>query len=179
MNPSDVLKRAGVLLYPRECASCGADLEWDNGDYLCSACRGEVEEIAPPLCRVCGLPVPGDARVEVLCRDCRGTRRPFRRARSVLYYRGAVQAWVKAFKYRPALWLGPALSRTLANGFRRFYEAGSVDVVVPVPLFRRREKERGFNQARVLASALARDLKVPVAARALVRRRDTATQALL
>ena len=147
------------LAYPPLCLGCEARLP-DAQDALCSAClrrlpRADADAAARMLA---DAPVE---RVAVLWAfDPSGT---VRRVQHALKYRG-----------RPSLGVG--LGAVLAGAVR---EAGAVpDVVVPVPLSRVRQLERGYNQAGALAEGVARALGVPTAP-LLVRTRPTRAQASL
>jgi ComF family protein len=97
-------------------------------------------------------------------------------ARSAAVYSGAVREAIHAFKFSGK----PALARPLAalvlDGCP---PPAGVTAVVPVPLARARERERGYNQAALLAERIARGLGVPLRTRWLTRRRETAAQSEL
>ena len=141
------------IVFPRRCAGCAAG-PWP----FCRACRDEIRTIGPPWCARCGHP----ARETVEgCAECpapplAGTRAPF-------VYRGPVQAAVRRLKFSGWRDVAPALAKAVVT-----MELPTVDVVTWVPLARRRRAERGFDQARALARAIARELDLP--ARPLTRR---------
>ncbi len=129
--------------------------------------------ITPPCCRTCGDVLPSWrvlSIAEATCARCR--RRPplVTLARAVGQYEGSLRAIVHAFKYGPR----PTLARPLAARLRAAAAdvLESVDVAVPVPLHRSRQRQRGFNQA----AELARHMNMPVV-HALRRARRTASQA--
>ena len=84
-----------------------------------------------------------------------------------------------ALKYYGHQWVVLDLVDFLEAAVRTWYQAGSFDLVVPVPLFSQRFRERGFNQAGLLAEGLGKRLEVPVAHKILRRIRDTGTQTRL
>jgi ComF family protein len=140
-----------------------------------------MPRIDPPWCGVCGLPFPTFDPATVgrsmagPCGPC-ATRRPaFTYARSAGLYEGALREAVHAFKFAGKT----ALARVLAElTIDQCGEALPVapDVVVPVPLHRSRQRERGFNQSALLAARIARGLAVPCSPRLLRRRRPTRAQ---
>jgi len=134
--------------------------------------------LAPNVCAGCEA-----LTVHVFCARCAATviRVDASEARGVAHgfaeYGGAVAEAIRRFKYAGR----PDLARPLGSLVRRAArEAGlTVDVVVPVPLHPKRLAERGYNQAALLGRSAARELGVPLAARALARSRDTPRQATL
>jgi ComF family protein len=136
----------------------------------CAACDGPCPD-GDPLCVGCAETVEADASIEPHERPRGGAGEVVACAR----YRGAIVRAVRRFKYgeRPDL-AGP-LGRMLGEAARGLV----ADVVVPVPLHPRKLRARGYNQAALLAGAVARLLAVPLDARMLVRTRDTSAQAQL
>jgi competence protein ComFC len=156
-----VLDRAVDIVFPRACAGCGAG-PWP----FCEACAGELVPLEPPWCERCGR--PSLTNVD-RCRDCPPT--PIASARAAFAYRGPARAAVHRLKFSGWRGVGEALAAALAA-----LGPPPADAVTWVPLAARRRAERGFDQAHVLARALARELELPSAA--FVRRtKATAPQA--
>jgi ComF family protein len=161
-----------VLLAPC-CATCGGVLERPLDGAVCAGCWARVACFSPPLCAACGEPLPS-ARTHPgeRCGACSITLGAATVARSVGAFDGMLADVVRTLKYGRR----PSVARPLAALMRR---AGGellagIDVAVPVPLHRRRLRERGFNQAE----ALARGLGVPLC-HALRRARFTPAQVVL
>jgi ComF family protein len=124
--------------------------------------------LAPPLCWACNGPA---RRREPLCAGCRRRLRrlpeePVRvggvSAWAPVGYEGPARALVRALKFRGAVALADSMAaQIVANAPPGLF--GAPAALVPVPLHRRRERRRGFNQARELAAALARRTALPVA----------------
>lgn len=163
------------LLYPRACAGCGRAPE-EPGRGLCWNCRADLQMIAPPLCARCGNPVEGRIDHEYICYHCDRQQPHFDRARSAGRFDGLLRQLVLDYKYHRALWLERELIELLAVCADVHYRPAELDVVAPVPLYPARRRDRGFNQADLLAAALARRLGKPFAARGLARVRRTPTQ---
>ena len=148
-----------ALAYPPLCLGCEGRLP-DAQDALCSACLRGLPRADADAARRMLAGVPVEHVVALWAFDPGGT---VRRVQHALKYRG-----------RPSLGVG--LGAVLAGAVR---EAGAApDVVVPVPLSRVRELERGYNQAQALADGVAGALGVPVSP-LLVRTRATRAQASL
>ncbi|HXW06338.1 MAG TPA: ComF family protein [Vicinamibacterales bacterium] len=159
-----------VLLAPG-CAACGAPLEAPAASPVCGPCWAAIVPFAGPLCARCGVPLPSWRVISVaesVCARCR--RAPSVAAAAAIgAYEGALRAIVHALKYGGRRSLAPRLGALMrASGEAVLLGA---DAAVPVPLHRRRHRERGFNQAADLAACLG----VPVL-HALRRVRATPSQ---
>ena len=167
----------GALLdiaMPRHCAGCGSPMS-DKPGHLCWDCLAQLPIIQPPYCAICGDPVDGAIEHEYACAWCTRRRPAFELARSAARYRGALKDILHRFKYSHATFVEDDLVSLLSGCARAHFPCSDVDVVTFVPLHRRKERERTYNQARLLASGLARELGKPMAACAL-RVRSTSTQ---
>lgn len=136
-----------------------------------------AEIVGPNTCAACPAGVAGDA---LFCPACEVTVLPpagTSGERAVVAYGGAASLAVIAMKYAGRVDLAPRLGAAMARVAAPL--RGAIDVVVPVPLHPRRLAERGFDQAALLATPVARALGVPRRARALERLRDTPRQASL
>ena len=151
-----MLERALDVVFPRTCAGCRAG-PWP----FCPACVEALDPVGPPWCRRCGRPSAVDVDA---CRDCPPP--PIASARSAFAYSGPARSAVHRLKFSGWRGVGSALAAAIAA-----VGPPPADVVTWVPLARRRRAERGFDQARVLAKALAAQLDLP--AGAYVRRVHT------
>jgi len=145
-----------ALVYPRGCAVCEASVEEHFDGVACASCWQAThlfsgEEV---MCGKCGLvlmaAMPETRKVEVRCRRC--DAEPFTSARACGVYEGALRASVLALKREP--YIAPRLVNLLFELQQRA-PLGDATRIVPVPLHETRRQERGFNQAAVLARALA------------------------
>ena len=116
-------------------------------------------------------------RDNYICGFCKKYSPPFDLARSAVRYRGPIRQAVQAFKYNREVRLAKDLGRLLLACVRVNYQRIRSDAVAYVPLYGKRERNRTYNQSRLLAAALARDLKLPLASMHCVKRvRETGTQ---
>ncbi len=139
---------------------------------VCARCRSEVFLDTSDACRKCGRPQPGPVG---LCLACWRRYPPFDRARAVGPYAGRLREALLRFKAGGETWLAEPLGELLAR--RLLGDFFPPDLVVPVPAHPRKRRERGFNQAELLAAALCRRLDLTLAARALGRREGLRPQA--
>ena len=160
------------LVFPPLCPVCERLLGAGRRDPLCGTCWESLERIAPPWCRCCGAPLG----IEGLCGACRVRRPPFAYARAALLYRDVVREAIHAFKFGGRRGLAVPLGDLLAGLGTAALPGAAPDILVPVPLHPRRVRERGYNQALLLARRLAQAWGVPVAADALRRVAPTRPQ---
>ena len=142
-------------------------------DPLCAACWRGLERIRPPWCRCCGIPIG----IAGLCGTCRRQRPRFAYARAAARYGGVVREAIHAFKFGRRRGLADPLGDLMTELGLSALPGATPDLLLPVPLHRRRERERGYNQALLLSRRLERAWGIPVAVDVLVRRGTTAPQA--
>ncbi|HEV2095702.1 MAG TPA: ComF family protein [Chthoniobacterales bacterium] len=152
MSPPKLEPWSGLvsLFYPSLCPVCTDAV--NPHEYLCATCRSKATRIAPPFCAKCSEPFAGSITGPFTCANCAHRIMHFDAAVSVYRSRGLVRKLVHEFKYgrqrqlRHVIggWLVEAMEDPRLDG-RRF------DVVIPVPLHSARQRERGFNQAELLA----------------------------
>lgn len=146
-----------TTLYPSGCRVCGGMIEsWRDG-AACSNCWREIEQksLAGDLCAKCGMRLePLPSPVEITDRRCgQCDHLAFGYARACGPYEGALRESVLRLKLHPHL---PArLREALRRAFAALPESHLIESIVPVPLHSDRLVERGFNQAEVIARALA------------------------
>ena len=155
------------------CAACGIPLDEPTRGIICEPCWCQVRLITPPVCR-CGNPLPWSAR-DSRCPLCgRGEMDGggVAQLRAVGWYEGTLRSIIHVFKYQGRRSLATPLAALMREASRPLL--AHTDLIVPVPLHRRRHRQRGFNQAADLAAHLGR----PVT-HALRRVRATHPQATL
>ena len=162
------------VVLPAPCRICDQLLTRASRVPICDECLASFERLPPGICLVCGSPllVFGDAADrESQCPACAKKVYAFERARSFGFYDRALVRAVLLLKFERIEPLGAWFAEKLAEIVEREGELLRADVVVPVPLHRVRERERGYNQAELLAKPLARRLKVPCQSALLMRTR--------
>ena len=160
------------LLYPRFCYACQERVKEIGSIYLCPRCMGKVTLIGEKVCPICGRP----GYVE-LCPYCFEERPPFKMARSAGLYEGILKEGIHRLKYNGHTFLVPTLGKFLQSAFERESEwAENIDMVIPVPLERNRERQRGFNQSALLAQYLAQNVSLLYPGRVLLKLKKTAPQ---
>lgn len=161
------LKRAALdLLFPKWCVGCGRE-----GEVICRSCRERLVRVRPPLCPQCGKPQPKGT----LCSGCLNWQAATDGIRSPFQFEGVIREAILQLKYRNLR----ALSETLAELLGDYLTAHPLpaEVLVPVPLHRKRLRERGYNQSSLLAQKLGKLANLPVVDNSLSRQRQALPQA--
>jgi ComF family protein len=167
------------LLYPRVCLGCRRGLLGTDRHYLCASCEAHLPVFGPEACPKCGQGLGPAAPVEARCPDCRGRALAFDGAVALGPYRDRLRDLVLQLKLGGERVLAKDLGRLLAGRVAADPRAAGIDGIVPLPLHPETESRRGYNQAALLAEALARRLGRPADPRAMAKVRATAPQATL
>jgi competence protein ComFC len=164
------------VFFPAGCRLCERLLIRASTLPICEECLGSFPAVGGPLCEKCGQPAAawslgGESGATgpggLTCPECQRRTYGFDRARSYALYKGGLVRAIVLLKFERLEPLGRWFAERLAEVVRR--EFMTADVVVPVPLHRQRQKERGYNQADLIARPLARKLGVPYRAVLLTR----------
>jgi ComF family protein len=170
------------VLFPAPCRLCGTALTNASRIPICKQCLDGFVSIPEPMCQSCGRPfvspLAADA-IQPLCRLCRAQFYGFQRARSYAVYDEALSSAVVLLKYEGVRRLGEWFASRLAEMVERDPKAWQVDLVVPVPLHPERLRERGYNQAELIARPLAKRLGLKFGSYLLVRTRPRPAQLVL
>jgi ComF family protein len=160
-----LIRAALDLIYPPRCVTCG-----QLGAWLCARCLGDMPVIREPLCSRCGKPLQAPG----LCVACVQSTWPLSAIRSLSPHVPPLREAIHALKYEGARVLAEPLGELLAE----FWPKTGIraEVVVPVPLHKVRERQRGYNQSLLLAQAFGKQAALPVHTRAVARERNTRSQ---
>src|SRR2546423_10477960 len=173
----ELLEAAVSLLYPPICTLCGGKTR--AGEYLCEQCEAKTMRIVAPFCQQCSEPFDGAIATVFICANCAHRTIHFDAAVAAYRSRGIVRQIIHDFKYGRQIHLRHLVTRWLAAGLDDpRLRGGRFDVIIPVPLHPTRKRERGFNQASLLAELLS--AQISIRAQPLLERiRYTTTQTAL
>lgn len=161
------------LVLPSTCISCGK--RGGPSLDLCAACEALLPVLAH-CCRRCGLALPPQTS-EPQCGQCLHRDNPVIRTVAALAYQDPVNSLIGRFKYERKLHLGRTLTQLLASKIHDHYQREELpELLIPVPLHHSRLRQRGYNQAQLIAGDLAEHLHLPVAANLVQRMRATPAQ---
>jgi ComF family protein len=163
------------LFFPPVCASCLKPVFGPAS--LCDACAMEIQYLRSPLCISCGTEFTSDRGGDHVCGVCLQNPPPFTLARGIALYAPPVSILLHKLKYGTDRTVLSALSQ-VAVGFD-FMDFISCDLIIPVPLYLKRLRERGLNQSLILARILFPMKTNAICPEILVRTRDTVPQTSL
>lgn len=177
-----------AVLFPSDCRVCGLPLARFSFLPVCTACWNDLPAQTVPLCVRCSealtFETQGPNPNQALCRPCRVSPPDFDKAVAHGVYRGALRSLLHLLKYNGLEPLAQPLGQRLAEPILDIPGLPGNLIVVPVPLYRGKRRERGFNQAERLARAAIADLRrrrstlhLQLEAGLLERRRATESQA--
>ncbi len=162
------------LVFPAPCRVCEVTLDTASRIPICCDCLAALRPISGPVCQLCGRPFISPlaaAARRPLCHLCRRGVYGFDLARSYGPYGDAMVRAITLLKYSAVTPLGAWFAARMAEMVAREPAPFAADVVVPVPLHATRLRERGYNQAELIARPLAKRLRLPFRSYLLVRTR--------
>lgn len=161
------------LLFPQRpgCQLCGSSTK----DDICPSCRQElVSWAARPKCRICGRPIQAITPGAGLCIECQRLKPAFTQALAVGPYESHLREAIHLLKYQGRKAMAPFLGKLLLETLKQY--PLDCHLVLPVPLAPGRLRERGFNQAELLAREIAKGLGIPFSAGILIKPQETPHQ---
>ncbi|MBQ3104847.1 MAG: ComF family protein [Lachnospiraceae bacterium] len=156
------------LVYPRRCALCDGVLPRGQ-EGCCEQCALELRYLKEPLCLKCGKPV-GDR--EEYCHDCSQREHEFREGAALFEY-GCIKASLYRYKYGGRQEYAAFYARHMAARMKKKIELWRPQALVPVPMYPGKKRQRGYNQAELLAKELSLLWKIPVEGGLVLRCRNT------
>lgn len=163
----DVFSGVLDLIYPPHCVIC----RQAGQGYICGECLEKIDLIEPPVCRKCGTPC-----ADYVCGECRDREYAFECARSAGIFEGVLRDAIHALKYNNHIVVADPLAELMIDAFPSTGLAGTVDVIVPIPIHRSRMVDRGFNQSEELANRLGKRIGLPVEPTVLRKTKKTKHQ---
>ena len=156
------------IIFPRRCPLCGSVI--NRNERICSRCSKDVEFIRRPICRTCGRPL-------YTC-DCRRGQYAFVRNVSPLVYTKAAKRGIRRMKFNNSPSSCTYFGKLMANVVRREYTDIGInfDCVIGVPMHSDDYRNRGYNQAALLAKIVAEELELPHYIHVLVKYRKNSAQ---
>lgn len=165
------------LLLPKWCGSCQQRLPFSNCSEFCDSCAPGINFIMPPICRICGMELYANLEHNPVCSECLKKPPSYSFARSMVRYTKEVQNCIHRLKY--------VRDHSVTDGMIELIEQFSIsdfencEVIIPVPLHKKRLRWRGFNQAYLLACQIFPKRKSDIKVDWLVRERPTVAQTSL
>ena len=177
MTLVSVARRFFHAILPVQCATCDIALSDDPVPFFCRSCWDAIQPLRGPFCPCCGRPFASSYALQYspdhLCGPCRRDPPAYTCARSLYLYASPLQEAVRLFKYNKKVALADALGALMNQAT---FEPAHIDMIIPVPLYPTRLRDREYNQSLLLADRVSRARKIPLSYDNLIRIRETAPQ---
>lgn len=170
----EMLETAIVFLYPAKCRVCDGFLAVAAIPYICTDCWQDMQFLEPPWCDICGTP-----EVNGRCDACATAPPRYGKLRTIAFYHTTLQQAIHLFKFEKKKVLAHHLIQLINAHIPSDCDIAEYDFVLPIPIHKKRLRERGFNQAALLADGIAKAENIPVLVDTLVRKRHTVAQSSL
>lgn len=157
------------LLFPRRCPVCDGVVKF-GGERICRACEGKLIPVSEPWCCKCGKPLRQEE--QEYCLDCTRRKHAFLRGRAVFTY-DSIASSIYRFKYQGRQEYAECYGELAASVLCGEKQLREADVLIPVPLHKKRQKKRGYNQAALFAKALGKMWGIPVREDLVMREKNT------
>ena len=169
------VKKTLDLFLPPICLNCSKNLDHSNGLYFCRECTDSIEPLPVGHCRCCAHPFASAESVH-LCGNCLKNPPSFSKVYAACRYRGSIKTAIQSLKYRNQLVLAAPLSILLSKVIGEAKDDFRPDCIIPVPLHRKRLRQRTYNQAVELSRTGSRRHGLPLDVSTLQRSRWTEPQ---
>ena len=179
------------LFYPPHCLICRSfiprspqKISSDSSlkkitEFLCPECAKKISYNFPPFCVQCSRHL-SKPLTHSRCKECFEKSPHFDFAWSACLYQEPLKGLIHQFKYGQKTLLRHVFRQLMTSFLRQYYfDICQFDAVIPIPLSHARERERGYNQAQLLAQDIAKEFDLRLCANNLIRIRHTKNQALL
>lgn len=157
------------ILFPRRCPVCD-EIVTPFGEKICLHCMPKLHYINPPRCLKCGKGIKEQERE--FCHDCSERQHLYIRGRSLYEYRSAASG-IYRLKYAGRQEYADFYGEEIALYLGDFIRQINPDGLIPIPMYPRKQRKRGYNQAEVLAKAVGREMGIPVYSNYLKRIKNT------
>ena len=170
----EMFETAIVFLYPAKCRVCDDFLGVASMPYICADCWQDIQFLEPPWCDICGTP-----SVNGPCDACATSPPRYGQLRTVALYQTTLQQAIHLFKFEKKRVFAQPLVQLINTHIPSDCDITEYDFVLPIPIHKKRLRERGFNQATLLANGIAEAAGIHVLTNTLVRKRHTVAQSSL
>ena len=164
----------GILFVPR-CPVCDGLLD-EPGELVHQKCHTMLYSIDGNSCMHCGRGLLD--KYNELCPECKRKKSnniiSFTQGKALWQYKGAIKQTMYRFKYSNKREYADYFAAFAYRKYNDWFDRKEIDAILPVPMFKRQERLRGYNQAEVFANALGREMNIPVCSDLVIRTRDTA-----
>ena len=170
-----------TFLYPTQCRACETPLGLETVPYLCNACWAQMQFVEPPWCEMCGTPFLSAASSceSEVCDECAKAPPRYGKLRTIAFYEASLRQAIHLFKFEKRTGLAKPLIQLMLEHLPDDCQIEDYDFILPIPIHKKRLRERGFNQSILLAQGIAKAKGVPIATDIFVRHKNTKAQSSL
>lgn len=161
------------MLYPVRCPVCG-DIVTPKGIKICNSCEKKLQLIGEPRCKKCSKPIEQDQ--SEYCSDCERKEYHFEHGYSLWVYDSPMKKSISDFKYRYKKEYAKFYIEKIIQSYGKAIIKLAPDALVPVPIHKSKYRERGYNQAEILANGIAKGLDIQVLPHLIIRNKKTLPQ---
>lgn len=161
------------MLYPVRCPFCG-EIVIPKDKRACPSCEKKLQFIVEPRCKKCSKPIEQDQKE--YCSDCERKDYHFEHGYSLWLYDSVMKKSISDFKYRHKKEYAKYYIQEIVKLYGETIKKLAPDGLVPVPIHKSKYRERGYNQAEIIAKGIGRELNLPVFSHLLIRDRKTMPQ---
>ena len=160
------------ILFPRRCPICDHVIVY--GKDICEKCEGEILYITEPACKKCGKQLSSEERE--FCPDCGRKKHYYKQGKAVFSYQKGMKRSMYRFKYAGRREYAAFYARVAKERMQRWILRHGIEVIVPIPMYKSKQRRRGYNQAEVFARCLGDYLELPVDGKMIQRIKNTVPQ---
>lgn len=161
------------LLYPDICPFCGSVLKKEE-EQICKKCELKLPYIYEPRCKKCGKPVGQETKE--YCWDCEHHRHYYDRGYAIWEHQPVVAESIYQFKYHNRRIYSRSYAREMVKSYESIIRQWNIELIVPIPISKKRRHQRGYNQAELLAKEISRLTGIPYLKDKFRRKKDTVPQ---
>lgn len=162
------------ILYPKRCPVCDdilPDTPLVNGRNVCLKCNEKLHYITSPRCYVCGKQLYN--MNDEYCTDCKNKKHLFKQGVGVFGYDERIKFSMYRFKYSNRREYAKFYGEAIVSRYGHLIRSWNPEVIIPVPMYKIKKLQRGYNQAELVADEVGNLLHRPVDKKILVRTRRT------
>jgi ComF family protein len=171
-----LIKAIFDVLYPRRCPICGEIAE-PRGELACPPCNFKLKPIEEPRCKKCSKPI--DSEEKEYCHDCETKNHHYVKGYALWAYDTSMKKSLSDFKYHGRREYSDFYIDEIMKRYGTEIERIAPDVLVPIPIHKSKQIQRGYNQADILARGIGSKLNIAVLSHLLQRDKKTLPQKLL
>lgn len=141
---------------------------------ICDSCRKKIKKISEPRCKRCGRPIR--SKEQEFCHDCQNKKHIYKEGMAVYLYKGEVRKAVHRMKFQNQRVYARIFGRLMAKEAEEKIQRWGAEAVIPVPMYRKKQRLRGYNQAELLAREITDQRNLPLICDLVLRVKNTKPQ---